>query len=54
MRFKMEKFVKETQLEIVQEIEKVDGLRFRKDSWERKEGKWNDSIIDIWQEEKGK
>ncbi|KAG6009819.1 hypothetical protein E4U21_001249 [Claviceps maximensis] len=38
MRLRMEKFIKEQQQTIVRELEKVDGHKFRKDEWERKNG----------------
>ncbi|GKT86646.1 LOW QUALITY PROTEIN: coproporphyrinogen III oxidase [Colletotrichum tofieldiae] len=38
MRLRMEKFIKEQQQIIVKELEKVDGGKFRKDEWSRKEG----------------
>ncbi|CAI0648740.1 unnamed protein product [Colletotrichum noveboracense] len=38
MRLRMEKFIKEQQQIIVKELEKVDGGKFRKDEWTRKEG----------------
>ncbi|KAG5953981.1 hypothetical protein E4U53_005974 [Claviceps sorghi] len=38
MRLRMEKFIKEQQQIIVNELEKVDGHKFRKDEWERKNG----------------
>ncbi|KAK3372773.1 Coproporphyrinogen III oxidase-like protein [Lasiosphaeria ovina] len=38
MRLRMEKFVKEKQMEIVQALEAVDGSKFQVDEWQRKEG----------------
>ncbi|KAG6245776.1 hypothetical protein E4U23_005068 [Claviceps purpurea] len=38
MRLRMEKFIKEQQQIIVGELEKLDGHKFRKDEWERKNG----------------
>lgn len=38
MRLRMEKFIKDQQKSIVKELEKVDGKKFRKDEWERKNG----------------
>ncbi|KAK4186031.1 putative coproporphyrinogen III oxidase mitochondrial precursor [Podospora australis] len=38
MRLRMEKFIKEQQKEIVKELEKLDGTKFRTDEWQRKEG----------------
>jgi coproporphyrinogen III oxidase len=38
MRLRMEKFIKEQQQLIVKELERVDGMKFRKDEWLRKEG----------------
>ncbi|KAH6688394.1 coproporphyrinogen III oxidase [Plectosphaerella plurivora] len=38
MRLRMEKFIKEQQLAIVAELERVDGKRFRRDEWQRAEG----------------
>ncbi|KAI9149154.1 Oxygen-dependent coproporphyrinogen-III oxidase [Paramyrothecium foliicola] len=38
MRLRMEKFIKEQQQIIVQELEKIDGKKFRKDEWNRKDG----------------
>ncbi|CAP70451.1 uncharacterized protein PODANS_3_5260 [Podospora anserina S mat+] len=38
MRLRMEKFIKEQQEQIVKALEEVDGTKFRKDEWQRKEG----------------
>ncbi|KAH6888737.1 Coproporphyrinogen III oxidase [Thelonectria olida] len=38
MRLRMEKFIKEQQQQIVEGLEKVDGMKFRKDEWERPNG----------------
>ncbi|KJZ72026.1 Coproporphyrinogen-III oxidase [Hirsutella minnesotensis 3608] len=38
MRLRMEKFIKEQQQFIVSELEKLDGKKFRKDEWTRKNG----------------
>lgn len=38
MRLRMEKFIKEQQQEIVRALEEVDGGKFRRDEWSRKEG----------------
>lgn len=38
MRLRMEKFIREQQKEIVFELEKVDGMRFREDTWTREKG----------------
>lgn len=38
MRLRMEKFIKEQQLAIVKELERVDGTKFRRDEWQRAEG----------------
>jgi coproporphyrinogen III oxidase len=38
MRLRMEKFIREQQKIIVSELEKVDGIKFRRDEWTRKEG----------------
>jgi coproporphyrinogen III oxidase len=38
MRLRMEKFVKDQQKEIVAALEKLDGTKFRRDEWTRKEG----------------
>ncbi|KFA78247.1 hypothetical protein S40288_02631 [Stachybotrys chartarum IBT 40288] len=38
MRLRMEKFIKEQQDIIVQELERVDGKLFRRDEWSRKDG----------------
>ena len=34
----MESFIKEQQAQIVRELERIDGTRFRTDSWDRAEG----------------
>ncbi|KAG6042306.1 hypothetical protein E4U41_000050 [Claviceps citrina] len=38
MRLRMEKFIKEQQQIIVEQLEALDGHKFRKDEWERKNG----------------
>ena len=38
MRLRMEEFIKEQQKEIVRELEKVDGKKFRVDTWTREHG----------------
>jgi coproporphyrinogen III oxidase len=38
MRLRMEEFIKEQQKEIVRELEKVDGKKFRVDTWTRENG----------------
>lgn len=38
MRLRMEAFIKKQQQKIVQELEKIDGTRFRVDTWNRPEG----------------
>ncbi|PFH62407.1 hypothetical protein XA68_13633 [Ophiocordyceps unilateralis] len=38
MRLRMEKFIKEQQQHIVKVLEQVDGTKFRKDEWTRKDG----------------
>ncbi|RSM07492.1 hypothetical protein CDV31_008581 [Fusarium ambrosium] len=38
MRLRMEKFIREQQAQIVAELERVDGKKFRKDEWERPNG----------------
>jgi coproporphyrinogen III oxidase len=38
MRLRMEQFIKQQQKEIVAELEKVDGGKFRIDEWKRPEG----------------
>ncbi|KAM0282821.1 hypothetical protein ACHAQH_002825 [Verticillium albo-atrum] len=38
MRLRMEKFIKEQQDEIVWELQKLDGAKFRRDEWKRAEG----------------
>ncbi|RDA92256.1 hypothetical protein CP533_5736 [Ophiocordyceps camponoti-saundersi (nom. inval.)] len=38
MRLRMEKFIKEQQQHIVKVLENVDGSKFRKDEWTRKDG----------------
>jgi len=38
MRLRMEKFIKEQQVEIVRALEAIDGTKFRVDEWQRKEG----------------
>jgi len=38
MRLRMEEFIKQQQKEIVRELEKVDGKRFRVDTWTRENG----------------
>ncbi|KAK5997362.1 Oxygen-dependent coproporphyrinogen-III oxidase [Cladobotryum mycophilum] len=38
MRLRMEKFIKEQQKLIVQELERIDGKKFRKDEWTRPNG----------------
>jgi len=38
MRLRMERFIKEQQQVIVQALEKIDGKKFRKDEWDRKNG----------------
>ncbi|KAJ2895675.1 coproporphyrinogen III oxidase [Zalerion maritima] len=38
MRLRMEKFIKEQQMEIVKALQEVDGSKFRKDEWQREEG----------------
>jgi coproporphyrinogen III oxidase len=38
MRLRMEQFIKEQQKEIIQELEKVDGKKFRIDTWTRENG----------------
>lgn len=38
MRLRMEKFIKDKQKEVVAALEKIDGTKFRIDTWERKEG----------------
>ncbi|KAI9815747.1 MAG: Coproporphyrinogen-III oxidase [Pycnora praestabilis] len=38
MRLRMEAFIQEQQKEIVRELEKLDGTRFRKDEWSRPNG----------------
>jgi coproporphyrinogen III oxidase len=38
MRLRMEEFIKQQQKEIVRELEKVDGKKFRVDTWTRENG----------------
>lgn len=38
MRLRMERFIKEQQQIIVKELEKIDGVKFRKDEWTRPNG----------------
>lgn len=38
MRLRMEKFIKQHQKQIVSELEKVDGTKFKIDTWQRPEG----------------
>ena len=38
MRLRMEQYIKAKQMEIVAEIEKIDGNKFRVDTWQRAEG----------------
>lgn len=45
MRLRMESFIKEQQSKIVQELEAVDGGRFRRDTWERAEGGGGTSCV---------
>ena len=45
MRLRMESFVKEQQQAIVRELEKIDGGRFRVDTWQRSEGGGGTSCV---------
>ena len=38
MRIRMEEFIKQQQIEIVRELEKIDGKKFRVDTWTRENG----------------
>lgn len=38
MRLRMEQFIKDQQKEIVSELEKIDGKKFRIDEWSREHG----------------
>ena len=48
MRLKMEKLVKEQQMEIIKRLEEVDGKKFRIDSWQRAEGLYSKSYYYIY------
>lgn len=45
MRLRMQQFIEEQQVNIVRELEAVDGGRFRKDTWQRSEGGGGTSCV---------